>query len=84
MRVLFVWFTALISIFMVTVGWLVGNTVVVSIASQALGDITGQGYSLLTLLEYIAAWWGPILDGVILLWAIINSQETDPTGRLLG
>ena len=80
MRVLWVWFTAIISVFTITVGWYVGNGVVVTIAHQALAGVTGSAYSTLTLLEYVAAWWGPILDFVIILWAIINSQEVDPLG----
>ena len=82
MRVLFVWFTALVCIFIITVGWYIGNDVVITIASQAMGDITGQGFSLLTLVEYVAAWWGPIFDIIVLLWAILNSQEIDPNSRI--
>ena len=78
MRVLWVWFTAIVSIFVVTLGWLIGNSIVMSIASQALGDLTGQGFGVLVLLQYVAAWWGPIFDGIIILWAILNSQEIDP------
>jgi hypothetical protein len=83
MRVLWVWFTAIISVFIITIGWYIGNGVVITIAHQALGDLTGQAFSTLTLLEYVAAWWGPILDLVVIVWAIINSQEIDPNSRLL-
>ena len=82
MRVLWVWFTALVSMFIITVGWYIGNGVVVTIASQAANDLTGQAFSLLTLLEYVAAWWGPVLDVIVLLWAIINSQEIDPNSLI--
>jgi len=78
MRVLMVWFTAIVSIFIITLGWYIGNGVVVMIAYQAMGDLTGKAFSLLTLIEYVAAWWGPILDIIVLLWAIWNSQEIDP------
>ena len=84
MRVLWVWFTALTSIFIITVGWYIGNGVVMTIAYQAAGDLTGKAFSLLTLLEYVAAWWGPLLDIIVLLWAIINSQEIDPSGYRYG
>jgi hypothetical protein len=77
-----VWFTAIISMAIVTLGWYIGNGVVLTIAYEALGDVTGQAFSLLTLIEFVAAWWGPICDLLILLWAIINSQEIDPTSVL--
>ena len=79
MRVLYVWVTAIITMFIITVGWYVGNYVVVLIAHEALADATGSALALTTLLEYIAAWWGPLLDVAVLLWAIINSQEIDWT-----
>lgn len=78
MRVLFVWVTAIISLFVITLGWYIGNGIVVTIAHEALSDATGSALSILTLLEYVAAWWGPVLDVIILLWAIYNSQEIDP------
>ena len=78
MRVLWVWFTAIVSVFIVTLSWYICNGIVVTIAYQAMGDITGEGFTLLTLIEYVAAWWGPIFDVLIILWAILNSQEIDP------
>ena len=84
MRVLFVWFTAIVSVFVVTLGWYIANSVMVSISSQALTDLTGSGLSTLILLQYVSAWWGPIFDVVIILWAIINSQEVDPNSRIYG
>jgi len=56
----------------------------VTISSQALTDLTGAGLSTLILLQYVSAWWGPIFDVVIILWAIINSQEVDPNSRIYG
>jgi hypothetical protein len=80
MRVLFVWFTAVISLFVITIGWYICNGVVVTIAHQALADVTGQALALTILLEYVAAWWGPLFDVIILFWAIMSSQEIDPFG----
>ena len=82
MRVLYVWFTAITVSFILILSWLVANTVMVSIASQALADVTGSALALVTLLEFIVAWWGPIFVVIVILWAIINSQETDPTGYM--
>jgi hypothetical protein len=83
-RVLFVWVTCLAAMATVTLGWLIGSSIVTSIASSAMGDLTGSPYSLLKLVEFVAAWWGPIFDVIILLWAIINSQEVDPNSRFFG
>ena len=81
MRVLFVWFTAILVVFIITLTWYIGNSVIMTISSQALVGVTGGALNALTLLQYVAAWWGPILDVIVILWAIINSQEIDPTGR---
>jgi hypothetical protein len=75
MRVLYVWFTAIVAILIITLGWYLGNAIVITIAHEALSDATGSAFSLVTLIEYVAAWWGPILDCVVLLWAFMNSRE---------
>lgn len=80
MRVLFVWFTAITCLFVITIGWYLGNGIVVTLAHEALSGVTGQAYGELTLLEFVASWWGPLLDAIVLLWAFINSQEDDPIG----
>ena len=81
MRVLYVWFTAILVIFVLTLSWYICNDIVVSIAANALADVTGSALSLTILVEYVAAWWGPLFDLIVLAWAIINSQEDDPYGR---
>jgi len=82
MRVLFVWFTAIVCLFIITIGWYICNGIVMTIAYQAMGDLTGQAFSALTLVEFVAAWWGPIFDFIVILWAILNSQEIDPMSRI--
>jgi hypothetical protein len=84
MRVLMVWFTAIVSVFITTLGWYIGNGVVITIAHQALADVTGSALAAVQLLEFVAAWWGPIFDVIIILWAILNSQEIDPNSRIYG
>jgi hypothetical protein len=84
MRVLFVWFTALVAVFIITIGWYIGNGVVIAIAYQATSDFTGSAFSAVQLLEFVAAWWGPVLDVIVILWAILNSQEIDPNSRIYG
>ena len=84
LRVLNVWFTAILIIFIITLGWYITNGVVITIAYQTMGDLSAQAFSVLTLLQYVAAWWGPLFDIIVILWAIINSQETDPNSRIYG
>lgn len=81
MRVLNVWVTAVIVIAILTICWYVSMDIVVTITHAALSDVTGQALSITVLINYVAAWWGPIFDVFVLLWAIINSQEVDPFGR---
>lgn len=81
MRILFVWLTCVAIMFTVTVGWYISQELVVQIAHQCLSDVTGQGLALLTLIEYANIIWGPLFDILILLWAIVSSQATDPVSR---
>jgi hypothetical protein len=78
MRVLFVWFTAIVAVFIIALGWYIGNGIVITLASQATIGFTGSALAAVQLLEFVAAWWGPILIIIVILWAILNSQEIDP------
>ena len=77
-----VWVRAFAAMFIITLGWYIACFVMTSIASNALSTVTGQGFTLLTMLEFIVAWWGPIMDIIVIIMAVINSQELDPWGRL--
>ena len=82
MRLLYVWVTAVISCAIVTIFWLVGNSIVLAIVNGALGDATGQAFSLVTIIEYFASWWGPIFDVVIIFWAIMSSEGEEISSAL--
>lgn len=84
MRVFWVWMKALAAIFMLSLGWYIMCVVCTNFASNALSDVTGQAFNMVSLLEFVVAWWGPIMDGLIIVLAILNSQEFDPWGRLSG
>jgi hypothetical protein len=84
MRVLMVWFTTIVAIFIISISWYISNGIVLTISYQTMGDLTTQAFSVLTLLQYVAAWWGPLFDIIVILWAIINSQEIDPNSRIYG
>lgn len=77
MRLLMVWVTAIISCFLITAFWIIGNDMVLAIVNGALPDASGEALSLVKLIEYFAAWWGPILDGAVILWAIISSEPEE-------
>jgi hypothetical protein len=76
MRIVFVWVTAVMLCAFVTIGWYVSNTTINAIASSSLESIgVGKGFSLVQLLEWVNIIWGPVLDIVVILWAIANSDH---------
>jgi hypothetical protein len=78
MRIVYVWLTAIAVCFVLTVGWYVCNDVVTAIVQGSMGDLAGKALSLTSLVEYVAIAWGPILDIIVIIWAIVSSQATDP------
>ena len=78
-----VWLTAISLLFIVTMAWYISQEVVVSIGSALLGDVTGEAAATRNLIEYSSIIWGPLFDGLIILWAIISSQRDDPTSRYM-
>jgi hypothetical protein len=62
----------------ITIGWYMSNTVVNTMASGSMDLIgTGQGLTLLNLLEYVNIAWGPVFDLIVLLWALTYPAERD-------
>lgn len=84
MRILFVWLTCISMCGIITIGWYLSQTIVISIANSMLGGVSGQGLSLLTTIEYVNSWWGPIFDVVVVLWAIMSSQASDVESQVYG
>jgi hypothetical protein len=85
MQILYVWLTCLLVCGVITVGWYISNTVVNQIASSNMDLIgTGRGLSELKLLEYVNIAWGPILDALVILWALVNSAKQDVTSSVYG
>jgi hypothetical protein len=76
MRILNVWITALVLCCVITIGWYISNTVFNQIASgnMALIGTSGEPFSLLKLLEYANIAWGPVLDFLVIMWALSNSD----------
>jgi hypothetical protein len=78
LRIVLVWITALMLMASITIGWYMSNTVVNTMASGSMDLIgTGQGLTLLNLLEYVNIAWGPVFDLIVLLWALTYPAERD-------
>lgn len=80
MRILMVWITAFVLLTFITVGWLVSNTLVTQIASgnaALIGSVGSEGFNLAKLIEYVNILWGPVLDLLVVIWAIAHSVYRD-------
>jgi hypothetical protein len=84
MRILFIWLTVISLCGFVTLGWYLSQIIVLSIVHQLFANATGETAVLLSLLEYVVAWWGVIFDIVIILWGIIASQAQDTESVIYG
>ena len=84
MRIIYVWITVLVSMGIITFGWYVSATIVTSMVNAALGDVSSQAFSVITIVEYAVAWWGPIFDIIVVAWGIYSSQERDPGSVIYG
>ncbi len=78
MRVLFVWITAILVCFILTISWYVSLGICTSFIQQMLSGLTGQAANAVKLLEYVVILWGPLFDALVIVWAILNSQEVSP------
>jgi hypothetical protein len=79
MRMLFVILTGIILLFTITMGWYISQTLVVSIATAMMPQLTStaEGSSLLSLLEFCNIVWGPVFDFLVVLWMIASAQARD-------
>lgn len=83
MRILFVWLTALMLVFIITVSWYVSQGVVSSIANGLLSDATGQGENIRDLVLYANIIWGPLFSVLVVIWAIVSSQANSAESRYM-
>ncbi len=84
MRIVYVWITVCVSLGIITFGWYVSATLVTSLVNAALGDVSSQAFSVITIIEYAAAWWGPIFDALVIVWGIYASQEQSAGSVIYG
>ena len=81
----FVIITGLTLMGMITVAWYVSQTIVVTIAHGFLPQMgTGEGLSLMYLVEFMNIIWGPLFDGIILFWMIASAQARDIESDVYG
>jgi len=83
---LFVLITGFTLMFTITVSWYISQTLVNSIATAMLGEIsaTSEGLSLLNLLVFCNIIWGPIFDILVLVWMIASAQARDVESEIYG
>ena len=78
MRMIRVWISCFIFMFVVTASWWLTLPMVISIA-DTLKPMTliPEASLLIDTVSYIATLWGPLLDFFILIWAFMESQRRD-------
>ena len=85
MRILFVWFTALVLFTFITFSWYLSQPIVIGVARALEPEITNpSAQGIATIIEFVSYVWGPIFDVIILGWAIISSQRRDVESELYG
>ena len=78
MRVVKVWVSALVFMFVITVSWWITMPVVLAFINAVSSSITvSEGIMLMNAVGYVAVLWGPLLDLFILVWAFMESQRRD-------
>jgi hypothetical protein len=85
MRMIFVIITGLTLMLTITVAWYVSQTIVLSICEAFIGEIgTGEGYNIMSLVQFCNIIWGPLFDGIILFWMIASAQARDVESDIYG
>ena len=80
-RIVKVWISAVAACGIITLGWYISLDIVTTIVQTALGDATGKALSLTSLIEYVAIARGPLFDVVVIIWAVVASQDFDVISR---
>lgn len=86
MRIVVVWITAFILLFVFTVSWYATVPAVIGV-SRGLSDSYSENpnaANIGTAVEYVGYAWGPLLDIFILVWAVISSQKRDVESEIYG
>lgn len=51
-------------------------------AVLASTGLEGSGFSIASLVMFVAAWWGPIFDVIVVIWAVVSSQAEDAVSAI--
>lgn len=85
MKMVFIIITGLTLMGMITVAWYVSQTIILSICQAFIGEIgTGEGYSIMSLVQFCNIIWGPVFDIIILFWMIASAQARDVESDIYG
>ena len=85
MRIVYVWLWAFTLLFIISVEWWVSLPVVIGVSQGLRPQITNpNGLNIATAVEYVGYAWGPLFDGFIILWALLNSQRKDVESEVYG
>ena len=78
MRILFVWATAIMLCAIITMGWYFSQPIVLVLSNAAIEtNLSTEATAVLYLVQYGNIVWGPVLDFIVILWAIASSQARD-------
>ena len=83
MRIVAVWFVAVVLIFTVALGWWLSMPIVFGI-SRSLNVTSPEGQNAVLAVEYGNIAWGPVMIIFILLWALISSSKYDRESVIYG
>lgn len=85
MRIIAVWLTAILLLFVISVSWWATLPAIIGVSFALNDSITHPtGRSISTGIQYAGYAWGPLLCIFILLWAIISSQKRDIESEVYG
>jgi hypothetical protein len=84
MRMLFVLITGIVLLGTITTAWYISQPIVLALANGFFGSVTGEGLSILHLVEFANIIWGPAFDGIILFWMVASAQARDIESEVYG
>lgn len=78
-----VWIVGLALLSMVTISWYVTQPIIYSLTEgtepilEDLGENSTQSVHTFNFIRFFGTVWGPIFDGVIILWMLVSSSRRD-------
>lgn len=81
MRLVKVWFYAIFFMAVVTAAWWLTMPIILTISS-AFEFTIHEAQLVVQMVSFASTIWGPLLDVVIVSWALLNSQKRDVESEL--